>query len=61
MMNTIGGIDFSKYYDFNDIHNRKEFPKGQEIDTNVLSRSLDEPDYETWINEKRLTFRLTKD
>lgn len=59
-MNTIGGIDFSKYYDFTDVHNRKTFPKGQELDTKILSRSLDEPDYEAWINEKSQLKRFSR-
>ena len=59
-MNTIGGIDFSQYYDFTDIHNRKVFPKGQELDTNVLSRSLDEPNYEAWVNEKSQLKRFSR-
>lgn len=60
LMNTIGGIDFSQYYDFRDIHNRKIFPKGKKEDKAVLSRSLDEPNYEAWINEKSQLKRYSK-
>lgn len=60
LMNTIGGIDFSQYYDFRDIHNRKTFPKGEKEDKVVLSRSLDEPNYEAWVNEKSQLKRYSK-
>ncbi len=59
-MNVIGGIDFSQYYDYTDIHYRKEFAKGNRVETKVLDRSLSTPDYETWVNKKSRLKRYSR-
>ena len=61
IMNTIGGIDFSQYYTIKSANVLAQtFPSGDKEDKTNLKRSLDEPDYETWINEKSQLKRYSK-
>lgn len=61
IMNTIGGIDFSKYYNVKSVKNTSGlFPLGNKQDNVVLKRSLEKPDYETWINKKSKLKRYSK-
>ena len=61
IMNTIGGVDFSQYYTVKSTNIPSgTFPLGNKEDQVVLKRSLDEPDYETWVNEKSQLKRYSK-
>lgn len=60
VMNTIGGIDFSKYYDVKEVRNLREFKKGDKEDSILLKRPLFEPDFEAWINKKSKLKRFSR-
>ena len=59
VMNTIGGIDFSKYYDIK-LNRLKKYEKGDKPDTKVLNNRLSQPNYNTWINKKSRHKRYSK-
>lgn len=60
LMNTIGGIDFSKLYNVKDVRNRAAFPKGTAEDTTVIRQSLTAPNYETWVNKRSQLKRFSR-
>ncbi len=59
-MNTIGGIDFSQFYDVKELHCRKEFATGSALDTTVFKTPLSAPDYETWIDKRSQLKRFSR-
>lgn len=59
-MNTIGGIDFSKFYNVKDVRNRAAFPEGTAEDTTVIRQSLTAPNYETWVNKRSQLKRFSR-
>ena len=60
LMNTIGGIDFSKLYNVKDVRNRAAFPEGTAEDTTVIRQSLTAPNYETWVNKRSQLKRFSR-
>lgn len=61
IMSTIGGIDFSKYYNVNEANTTGiKFPLSEKADTVVLNKRLNTPDYETWVNKKSKLKRYSK-
>ena len=60
VMNHIGGIDFSKLYNYKDVRFLKKFKQADKADTNQLEASLSAPNFETWINKKSQLKRFSK-
>ena len=60
VMNHIGGIDFSKFYNYKDVRFLKKFKQASQPDNKVLSNSLSAPNFETWVNKKSQLRRFSK-
>lgn len=60
LMNYIGGIDFSKLYNYKDVRFLKKFKQGYQCDTTNLETSLSAPNFETWVNKKSQLKRFSK-
>ncbi len=60
VMNHIGGIDFSKLYNYKDVRFLKKFKPADKADTNQLNTSLSSPNFETWLNKKSKLKRFSK-
>ena len=59
-MNLIGGIDFSKLYNFRDVRLPKLFEKGYKADTTHLEQTPGAPNYEAWITQKSQLKRYSR-
>lgn len=59
-MNTIGGIDFSQYYNFRDVRLTQKFDKAYTEDTNIIQQDLSAPNLNLWINKKSQLKRFSK-
>lgn len=60
VMNHIGGIDFSKLYNYKDVRFLKKFKQGYQNDTTHLEASLSAPNFETWVNKKSQLKKFSK-
>lgn len=59
-MNTIGGIDFSQYYNFRDVRLTQQFDKAYSEDTKIIQQDLSAPNLNLWINKKSQLKRFSK-
>ena len=60
VMNHIGGIDFSKLYNYQDVRFLKKFKQAAKPDMTELETSLGAPNFETWLNKKSQLKRFSK-
>ncbi len=60
VMNHIGGIDFSKLYNYQDVRFLKKFKQADKPDMTELETSLGAPNFETWLNKKSQLKRFSK-